>query len=62
MYEKPKCTCGENLEFDMNVDIRVDEAVATLVNHGYCPKCNKKYNWLDYYIISHYSHLEEDIE
>ena len=62
MYEMPKCECGEELEFDTDTDVWVDGDTATMVSHGHCLKCKKKYRWLDHYTLSHWSNLEEDNE
>ena len=60
MYETPKCKCGEELEFDFDTGFWCDGDVATMVSHGHCPKCGKKYKWLDYYVLSHWNNLEEE--
>ena len=62
MYEMPKCECGEELEFDTDTDVWVDGDTATMVSHGHCLKCGKKYKWLDHYTLSHWSELEEETE
>lgn len=62
MYEMPKCTCGEELEFDNDTNILVDGTILTMVSRGHCPRCEKKYKWLDNYILSHWSDLEEEEE
>lgn len=62
MYEMPNCECGEELEFDYNMDIWSDGDVATMPSYGHCPKCGKKYRWLDHYELSHWSELEEETE
>ena len=59
MYENPKCKCGEELEFDNDTDLWADGDVVTMVCLGHCVKCGKKYQWLDRYILSMYSALEE---
>ena len=59
MYEMPKCTCGEELEFDYDTGFWVDGDTATMASYGHCPKCEKKYQWLDHYIISHFSEVAE---
>ena len=59
-YKDLKCKCGEVLEFDNDTDMRVDGTMATMVSHGHCPRCEKKYKWLDYYTLSHWGDLEED--
>ena len=60
MYEDLKCKCGEVLEFDTDTDLWVDETIVTMISHGHCPKCEKKYKWFDYYILSPWSDLEEE--
>lgn len=65
MYEMPKCTCGEELEFDTtdtDTDLWADGDVVIMVSYGHCPKCGKKYRWLDHYTLSHWDELKEEIE
>lgn len=62
MYEMPKCTCGEELEFDANTDFWCDGDEMTMVCYGHCPKCGKKYKWNDYYLLSNWDNLEEEEE
>lgn len=62
MYEMPKCECGEELEFDYDTGVWCDGDVATMASYGHCPKCGKKYRWLDHYTLSHWSELEEETE
>ena len=59
MYKMPRCTCGEELEFDTDTDLWVDGDTATMVSHGHCPKCEKQYKWLDHYELTDWSKLEE---
>jgi hypothetical protein len=59
MYEMSKCECGEELEFDEDVDVRIDGDIAALVSVVHCPKCNKKYKWKDVYILTDFNDLEE---
>ena len=59
MYEMPKCTCGEELEFDMDDGLECDGDVASMLSFGHCPKCGKEYKWYDYYTLSHYMGLKE---
>lgn len=47
MYKMPKCKCGEELEFDNDIDLWIDEDTVAIVSCGHCPKCGKKYKWLD---------------
>lgn len=60
IYEDLKCKCGEVLEFDIDSGLEVDETMVIMISHGHCPKCEKKYKWYDYYILSHWSDLEEE--
>ena len=62
MYEMPKCTCGEELEFDYDTGVWSDGDVTTMASYGHCPKCGKKYRWLDHFVISHWNELEEETE
>ena len=60
MYEMPKCTCGEELEFDEDnfYDGSIDDIVYQV--YGHCPKCDKKYKWKDVYTLTEYYDLEEE--
>ena len=53
MYEMPKCKCGTELEFNTDTDLWADGDIVTMVSYGHCPKCGKKYQWYDYYTLSH---------
>lgn len=55
----PKCECGEELEFDYDTDVWNDGDVVTTPSYGHCPKCGKKYRWLDHFVISYWNELEE---
>ena len=52
-YEMPKCTCGEELEFDDDTDLYCDGSLLTMASYGHCPKCEKEYRWNDYYVLSY---------
>lgn len=60
MYELPNCECGEELEFDEDRGFWRDGNVATMASFGHCPKCERRYRWLDHFTISHLDELEED--
>lgn len=62
MYERPKCECGEELEFDFDTDIWCDGDALIMDSHGHCPKCQKKYKWCDYYALTFHSNLQEKTE
>ena len=62
MYEMPKCTCGEELEFDDDIDLCCDESLLTMVSYGHCPRCEKEYRWNDCYLLSYWNNLEEVVE
>lgn len=51
--------CGTELKFDETVEIQVDASEAVLKELGHCPKCGKKYKWLDVYVYSDFINLEE---
>ena len=61
-YEMPKCTCGEELEFDDDTDLYCDGSLLTMASYGHCPKCEKEYRWNDYYVLSYWGDLEEVTE
>ena len=59
MYEMPKCTCGEELEFDNDEFFDGDCGILFYKVYGHCPKCRKHYKWKDEYILTEYYDLEE---
>ena len=59
MYEMPKCTCGEEIEFERDEFFDGDSDIILQRAYGHCPKCGKKYQWKDAYILTDFSDLEE---
>ena len=59
MYEMPKCTCGEEIEFERDEFFDGDSDIILQRAYGHCPKCGKKYMWKDAYILTDFSDLEE---
>ena len=59
MYEMPKCTCGEEIEFERDEFFDGDSDIILQRAYGYCPKCGKKYRWNDVYILKDFSDLKE---
>lgn len=59
MYEMPKCTCGEEIEFERDEFFDGDSNIILQRAYGHCPKCGKKYRWNDVYILKNFSDLEE---
>lgn len=60
MYLIPECdNCKKELLFDNDEFYDGDSDVILYRAYGYCPKCGKRYTWLDHFEISHYSELKE---
>lgn len=59
MYEMPKCTCGEEIEFERDEFFDGDSDIILQRAYGHCPKCEKKYRWNDVYILKDFSDLKE---
>lgn len=51
--------CGCNLIFCeyYNSDVQTDEVL--YFADGYCPKCQRKYHWIDVYTLNHIKDLKE---
>lgn len=59
MYDMPKCTCGEELEFEHDDFFDSDGIVILYKAYGVCPKCKKHYQWKDVYLLTEFRNLEE---
>ena len=59
MYEMPKCTCGEEIEFENDEFFDGDSDIILYKAYGTCPKCGKKYQWRDVYVLTNFDKLEE---
>jgi hypothetical protein len=51
--------CKTELEFDITVDTWADEEIVEMKNIGHCPKCEKKYKWIDIYRYTESQDLKE---
>ena len=57
----PECKyCNIELEYDTTNYQEGDADEIICYERGHCPKCNKKYRWIDIYKFSHYDDLEEN--
>jgi uncharacterized protein with PIN domain len=55
----PTCMeCGTELELDYSHGTELDGDIAIVYQTGYCPKCGKNYNWVDYYEFVNFSKLK----
>lgn len=59
MYEMPKCTCGKEIEFENDEFFDRNSNIILYKAYGVCPKCKKRYQWKDIYVLTNFNNLKE---